>query len=59
MPPAIVEVKPVFEWEPDRVNLNQITYWEHAGTHMDAPSHFSEGRTVDEIPVEDWFFPWW
>ena len=57
VPPAIVEVKPVFEWEPDRVNLNQITYWEHVGTHMDAPSHFSEGRTVDEIPVEDLVLP--
>ena len=57
VPPAVVEVKPVFEWEPDKVNLNQITYWEHVGTHMDAPSHFSEGSTVDEIPVEDLVLP--
>ena len=57
VPPAIVEVKPVFEWEPDRVNLNQITYWEHVGSHMVAPSHFSEGSTVDEIPVEDLVLP--
>jgi len=53
VPPAIVDVKPVFEWEHEKVNLNQITYWEHVGTHMDAPSHFSEGSTVDEIPAED------
>ena len=57
IPPAIVEVKPVFEWNPDKVNLKQITYWEHVGTHMDAPSHFSEGSTVDEIPPKIWFFP--
>ena len=24
IPPAIVEVKPVFEWNPDKVNLKQI-----------------------------------
>ncbi len=57
VPPAIVDVKPVFEWEHDKVNLNQVTYWEHVGTHMDAPAHFSEGRTVDEIPVEDLILP--
>ena len=32
VPPAIVEVKPVFEWDPDKVNLKQITYWEHVAT---------------------------
>ena len=27
---------------------------EHSGTHMDAPSHFSEGgRRVHDIPMED------
>ena len=57
VPPAIVEVKPVFEWEHEKVNLNQVTYWEHVGTHMDAPAHFSEGSTVDEIPVEDLVLP--
>ncbi len=57
VPPAIVDVKPVFEWEHEKVNLNQITYWEHVGTHMDAPSHFSEGSTVDEIPAEDLVLP--
>ncbi len=57
IPPAIVEVRPVFEWNPDKVNLKQITYWEHVGTHMDAPSHFSEGSTVDEIPAEDLVLP--
>ena len=57
VPPEIVEVKSVFEWNPDKVNLKQITYWEHVGTHMDAPSHFSEGSTVDEIPAEDLVLP--
>jgi len=56
-PPAIVDVKPQFEWEHEKVNLNQITYWEHVGTHMDAPSHFSEGSSVEEIPAEDLVLP--
>ena len=57
IPPAIVNVEPVFEWEHDRVNLNKITYWEHVGTHMDAPLHFSQGSSADEIPVEDLVLP--
>ena len=39
IPPAIVEVKPVFEWNPDSKS-QQITYWEHVGTHMDAQPFF-------------------
>ena len=57
VPPAIVEVKPVFEWEHEKVNLNRVTYWEHVGTHMDAPAHFSEGSTVEKIPAEDLVLP--
>lgn len=31
---------------------NILTYWEHSGTHMDAPHHFVEGRWfVHEIPA--------
>jgi kynurenine formamidase len=53
VPPPVIDVKPMFEWEHEKVNLNQITYWEHVGTHMDAPAHFSEGDTVEKIPAED------
>lgn len=57
IPPAIVDVKPVFEWEHEKSNLNHVSYWEHVGTHMDAPAHFSEGSTADEIPAEDLVLP--
>ena len=57
VPPAIVEVKPIFDWEHEKINLNQVTYWEHVGTHMDAPAHFSEGSTVDKIPAKDLVLP--
>src|SRR3990170_5267221 len=31
---------------------NVLTYWEHSGTHMDAPHHFVEGRWfVHQIPA--------
>ena len=34
----------------ERINMNA-----HTGTHVDAPFHFfPDGKTVDEIPVEDW-----
>jgi len=57
VPPAIVEVQRVMKFEEVRVNLNKVSYWEHVGTHMDAPSHFSEGSTVDKIPAEDLVLP--
>lgn len=31
---------------------------EHGGTHADAPIHFSEkGKTIDQIPLQDWIGP--
>lgn len=31
---------------------NVLTYWEHSGTHMDAPHHFAEGKwMVHQIPA--------
>ena len=57
LPPAIVEVERIMKFEEIKINLNKVSYWEHVGTHMDAPSHFSEGRTVDKIPVEDLVLP--
>lgn len=31
---------------------NILSYWEHSGTHMDAPGHFVKGTwTVDQIPA--------
>jgi len=57
LPPAIVEVERVMKFEEIKINLNKISYWEHVGTHMDAPNHFSEGSTADKIPVEDLVLP--
>ncbi|HWQ12338.1 MAG TPA: cyclase family protein [Roseiflexaceae bacterium] len=35
-----------------------ITYWEHSGTHMDAPVHFApEGLYVDQIPASSLVVP--
>jgi kynurenine formamidase len=35
-----------------------LTYFEHVGTHMDAPAHFSEsGRTVDRVPAANLIAP--
>lgn len=39
-------------------NLNHLTVNEHAGTHIDAPLHFSaDGKSVDTIPVENLVCP--
>jgi len=57
LPPAIVEVERVFKYEDIQINLNKVSYWEHVGTHMDAPSHFSEGSSVEKIPAEDLVLP--
>ncbi|MCX7973896.1 MAG: cyclase family protein [Candidatus Aminicenantes bacterium] len=34
---------------------NEFSASEHGGTHVDAPIHFAEGgRTIDQIPLEEW-----
>lgn len=39
-------------------NMNRWTVIEHAGTHLDAPIHFSEdGRTAEAIPAENLVAP--
>ena len=48
-----LEVEALFEAETDGFNLNQWTINEHTGTHMDAPFHFSDQDTADQIPVEN------
>lgn len=57
LPPPIVEVERVMKFEEIRINLSKVSYWEHVGTHMDAPNHFSEGSTVEKIPAEDLVLP--
>ena len=37
---------------------NQWTFAEHSGTHLDVPAHFfANGRTVDQIPLEELILP--
>jgi kynurenine formamidase len=39
-------------------NVMKFTYYEHVGTHFDAPIHFSaNGATVDRIPAESLVCP--
>lgn len=38
----------------DGVNVQKLNIGSHTGTHIDAPFHFvQEGRTIDDIPLED------
>ena len=45
------ERESVFTIDKDGYNLNVWHIDEHTGTHMDAPFHFSDGDTADQIPV--------
>ena len=48
-----IEVQKQFDFKKDGFNLNWWRIIEHAGTHIDAPIHFSEsGETVDRLPAE-------
>lgn len=39
-------------------NVAELTMSSHQGTHLDAPRHFyTDGRTVDEIPLERFYGP--
>ncbi len=48
-----VELQKQFDFKKDGFNLNWWRIIEHAGTHIDAPIHFSEaGATVEKISAE-------
>jgi kynurenine formamidase len=48
-----IEMEREFEFKQDRFNLFWWRVVEHAGTHIDAPIHFSEaGLTVDLLPAD-------
>jgi kynurenine formamidase len=52
------EVQQVVSYEKDGYYGNVLTYWEHSGTHMDAPIHFSSGGMfVDQIPATSLIVP--
>lgn len=55
---------PGIAYEPDKVlerdgyQLWKLTIFEHSGTHVDAPLHFSaDGASVDQIPAEQLMCP--
>jgi kynurenine formamidase len=53
-----IEMQRQFSLKKDGFNLYWWRVIEHAGTHMDAPIHFSEeGVTVDKIAVKDLVVP--
>jgi kynurenine formamidase len=48
-----IELQKQFDLKKDGFNLNWWRIIEHAGTHIDAPIHFSEnGDTVEKIPAD-------
>lgn len=48
-----IEMQKQFDFKKDGFNLYWWRIIEHAGTHMDAPIHFSEaGATIDKIPAD-------
>jgi kynurenine formamidase len=55
--PAIA-VQKLTDIAKDGYALNRLTYAEHVGTHIDAPSHFSAtGIPVDQIPAQNLVCP--
>jgi kynurenine formamidase len=53
-----IEMQRQFSLKKDGFNLYWWRVIEHAGTHMDAPIHFSEaGATVEQIPAKDLVVP--
>src|SRR5436305_1575612 len=53
-----IELEKKFDLKKDGFNLHWWRLVEHAGTHLDAPIHFSEsGATVDKIPAATLVLP--
>ncbi len=53
-----IELEREFDFKKDRFNLFWWHVVEHAGTHLDAPIHFSEaGLTADQLPVDQLVVP--
>jgi kynurenine formamidase len=51
-------IKPLFTHAKDGYYGNVISYWEHVGTHMDAPIHFDpKGLFVDQIAPSNLVVP--
>jgi kynurenine formamidase len=45
-------------FKTDGFNLQKIAFFEHVGTHFDAPLHYSrDGASMDEVPVDSLVCP--
>lgn len=52
------QAEPVKTFASDGFYGQKISFWEHTGTHLDAPAHFHEGaETAEHLPVEQFFAP--
>ncbi len=55
--PGII-YEPAVAYTPGGYQLWKLTIFEHTGTHIDAPLHFTEsGTSVDALPVENLICP--
>lgn len=55
--PGII-YEPAVAYTPGGYQLWKLTIYEHTGTHIDAPLHFTEsGTSVDALPVESLMCP--
>ncbi len=55
---APFRIQPAVSHDKDGYYGSILTYWEHSGTHMDAPVHFApNGLFVDQLPVENLVVP--
>jgi kynurenine formamidase len=53
-----IELQKQFDFKKDGFNLNWWRIIEHAGTHLDAPIHFSEnGATVEKLTASELVVP--
>lgn len=52
-----LELETIVTLAENGYNMYRWLLVEHTGTHMDAPFHFSDGPTADQIAVEDLFGP--
>ena len=55
--PALT-ITPIVSHDTDGYYGSVVNYWEHSGTHMDAPIHFAkDGLFVDQIEVQNLVVP--
>lgn len=47
-----VELETLYKLADDGYNMYRWLVVEHTGTHMDAPFHFSDGDSADQVPID-------